>query len=76
LQLAIEEIFEDLSFVEILLNVHDEVISQIREKDLPLAIKEIRKRMERPLLIEGETLVIPCDFKVGPTWGDLEEIDE
>lgn len=76
LQLAIQEIDDELDYMEPLLNVHDEVVVQLKKEDVPRGIKDIRKRMERPLEIKGRTLVIPCDFKTGSTWGDLEEIDE
>jgi len=76
LELAIEDIHEDLDYIEPLMNVHDEVVSQLEEENILRGIIDIRKRMERPLEIRGRVLTIPCDFKVGINWGDMEEIKE
>ena len=76
LQHAIQDIHEKFDYIEPLLNVHDEVISQIYPKDLDRAVRDIRSAMERPLMIHGRELTIPCDFKVGPTWGDLKELEK
>lgn len=76
LQLAIQEIWERFTYIQPLLNVHDEVIFQIKPEDKARAIRDIRSAMERPLIINGEELVIPCDFKFGPSWGELKEIKE
>jgi len=74
LQVAIQAIWSEVSCVEILLNVHDEVIVQLNPKDRKKAIAEIKKRMEIPLEIKGRELIIPCDFKVGKNWGEMEDI--
>lgn len=74
LQVAIQNIWEEVDFVDILLNVHDEVIVQAKLKDRKRAIKAIKERMEIPLEIRGRELIIPCDFKVGDNWGEMEEI--
>lgn len=74
LQLAIQDIWSRLPYVEILLNVHDEVVAQIDQRDRTRAISDIRSCMERPYEINGRPILIPCDFKVGPSWGELVEI--
>jgi len=76
LELAIQDIHSEINYVEPLMNVHDEVVMQLKELDIPKAIIDVRKRMERPLEIRGKLLVIPCDFKKGINWGDMEEIKE
>ncbi len=74
LQIAIQRIHSECPYVDCLLNVHDEVVTQIYPKDRARAIKDIRERMEQPIEIHGRTMTIRCDFKVGPNWGELKEI--
>ena len=76
LQLAIQAIHNYLDYFEPLLNVHDEVVGQCASRDIPQAVRDVRKRMTIPLNINGRELVIPCDFKTGPNWGELKEIEE
>ena len=76
LEEGIQKIHTEMGYVQPLLNVHDEVVVQLKKEDVPQAIKDIRKRLSIPLQIHGRELIIPCDFKTGPSWGDLEEINE
>lgn len=73
-EVSIQRIWEELPWIEILLNVHDEVVFQVDPKDVNRAIVEVRKIMEQTLLIKGRELTIPVDFKVGPSWGELEDV--
>lgn len=75
LEEAIQDIDDNLPWFQNLLNVHDEVVGQIHPWDLGKTIPAVRKYMERPLEINRRTLTIPCDFSVGTSWGELEEID-
>lgn len=77
LQLAIQDIYEKYSdWIEILLNVHDEVICQVDDEPetIDAAIRAVRGSMEIPIDVGGRQLVIPCEFKVGPSWGELKEV--
>lgn len=74
LQIAIQGIHTHCPYIELLLNVHDEVVVQVLPEDVNRAIADIRKYMEIPLDIRGRTLIIPCDFKVGPSWGEMKEV--
>lgn len=60
--------------LDIQLEVHDALGASV-END-PVLIRDTVKTMksigEYPLVINGETLVIPMDFKVGPSWGELK----
>ena len=76
LQEAAQDVDDHFPYIELLLNIHDEIIVQIYPNDLDRAIRDIRSCMERPLLIHGRELTIPCDFKSGPNWGELKEIKE
>ena len=57
------------------LQVHDS-IGVVLDDD-PGVIREaalkIKSIAEYPMVIKGETLVVPMDFKVGPSWGQLKE---
>jgi len=73
-QMIIERIFDELDYYEPLLNVHDETLGQCREEDIPRAIEDIRRIARIPLRINGRELIIPCEFKWGRNWGEMEEI--
>jgi DNA polymerase I-like protein with 3'-5' exonuclease and polymerase domains len=77
----IQTVFEDLvdEDFQILMNVHDECVAQVRigmkEKYIP-RIKEI---CEKPIPVTDifditRDMIIPIDFSVGPNFGELEEI--
>ena len=76
LQLAIQDIHTNYGYFEPLLNVHDEVVGQCLPEAIPQAIIDVREAMTIPLQINGRELVIPCDFKTGPNWGELKEVEE
>lgn len=75
LQVAIQNIWNEMEECEVLLNVHDEVVVQSKPEDREVVMKGLKKRMEIPLNIHGRELIIPCDFKVGKSWGEMEEIE-
>lgn len=66
---------EENSPVELLLQVHDEIVAQAPKHQIDEACLRIKKAMERPLLFKGveEPLVIPAEIKTGPNWFDLEK---
>lgn len=76
LELAIQEMHESTDLFIPLANVHDEVLGQCREEDLPEAMRIVRSFMERPMKIHNRELIIPCSFKYGINWGNLKEIKE
>lgn len=59
---------------DVQLQVHDS--GGIVVEDDPVLIKEVateaRRLAERPMIIKGEELVIPMDFKIGYNWGQLK----
>lgn len=57
------------------LQVHDSigVSLQNNPQNVALAARTIRDIAEYPLMIKDETLVIPMDFKTGPSWGELSD---
>ena len=74
LEFAIQQIHEELDYFEPLLNVHDEVVGQLEEKDIPRAKRDLTRIMEIPHEVNGRTLKIPVAFKWGMNWGEMEEI--
>lgn len=73
LQLAIQDIWDKHDYIQPLLNVHDEVVTQIFPEDLQRATAAIKNCMEIPHIVGDRELIIPCDFKIGPSWGELKE---
>jgi hypothetical protein len=57
--------------LDVQLQVHD--LGGIVLDDDPVLVKEIaieaKRLAERPLIIKGETLIVPMDFKTGYSWG-------
>ncbi|MDD9867730.1 MAG: DNA polymerase [Candidatus Campbellbacteria bacterium] len=57
--------------VKMLLQVHDELVFEIKEEKIPQISKEIKKIMENTFKDEGGIL-LPVDFYVGKNWRDVE----
>ena len=57
---------------QLLLQVHDSILAQVRLEHLDEAIKEIKEAMTYPLEINGKWLTIPVDVKTGMNWRDLK----
>jgi DNA polymerase I-like protein with 3'-5' exonuclease and polymerase domains len=77
LQIGIQSIYEKHSdYIDILLNVHDEIIAQVNndEATISSAIADMRKCLEIPIEINGRPLVIPTEFKIGPSWGEMRGV--
>ena len=74
-ELTIQKLWEELREFQPLLNVHDEVVGQCRPAALGHCIDRIRYLSSYPLEIGGSTLDIPVDFKSGPSWGELKEVE-
>ena len=53
---------------KILLQVHDELVIQCREKDQNKVIDIINKELSQPIHIHGKEVVIPVDIGVGKDW--------
>lgn len=74
-EVTIQRIWEKVPKFQILLNSHDEVVGQCKEKDLPECQKMIEELSHHPLTIKGRELDIPVDFKWSPeSWGQLKEL--
>lgn len=68
---GLKRIYDELgNEVDLLLQVHDEVVFQFPEGRLDLA-KRCRELMEEEIIIRGRPLMIPAELKVGDSWGSL-----
>lgn len=57
------------------LQVHDSigVCLENNSQNLAIAARTIKKIAEYPMMIKGEVLIVPMEFKIGPSWGELHE---
>lgn len=62
--------------IELLMQVHDEIVLQCPESEVEAHARAMKLAMERPLRFEGveEELVIPVGIEVGPNWFETKEI--
>ena len=56
---------------DILLQIHDAVVVQCPEYQVPQVSKIIKACMEFPMTIHGRTLTIPVSIKVGENWNEV-----
>lgn len=59
--------------LHIALQLHDAIYVAVPEDKVDFAKSALRDSMIMPLTCNGEEFFIDIDFKVGKTWGDLEE---
>ena len=83
------EIFEDVKLVfksplfirrcglDVRLQIHDAIGVSIpnNQESIEFACKTIKTCGEKTLVIKGEPLVIPLDFKVGRSWGEAKDYE-
>jgi DNA polymerase I-like protein with 3'-5' exonuclease and polymerase domains len=62
------------SIGELLLQVHDSILVQVKLGREKLAAKLLKNCLEKPLDINGTTLVIPADVETGPNWATMETV--
>ena len=60
--------------LELWLQLHDGAYFHLPKENVPWAVKVCQKHMSRPITINNEEMVIEVDFKVGPSWGELEDL--
>lgn len=73
-EVAIRNVWGKYPWTDPLLNAHDEGIYQCPPDRLEESMECVRREMEQPLIIHGRELIIPAEFKVGPSWGELKEV--
>jgi DNA polymerase len=64
-------------WLEIILQLHDAIYVRVYKEELiPLAMAAMRQAMVRTIEVNRELMTIDVDFKVGPSWGEQEEVDD
>lgn len=61
--------------IDLLLQVHDEIVFQF-PADRPELALQARERMIETILIRGREMTIPSDLKVGKSWGRMQAVTE
>jgi DNA polymerase-1 len=61
--------------VMILLQLHDALYTMVKEEDVDKTIKLMRECMMIPLQCGNEEFTIDCDFKVGDSWAEGEDME-
>ena len=62
--------------VDLLIQVHDEIVLQCYPEQVEEVSALARKVIERTIIIGGEELIIPLDIEVGSNWADVLELDK
>jgi len=63
-------------WMDLLLQVHDEIVVQCPTEKVSETVEVIRKAICVPIIIHNRPLVVPLEFKTGETWGSMENGDE
>ncbi len=63
-------------WLDLLLQVHDEIVAQCPPEKVPEAVEVIRTAICVPVIIHNRPLVVPLEFKTGENWGSMENGDE
>ncbi len=58
---------------ELLLQVHDSIVVQCEEEKIEETVRLVKKCMTRPVVINGKTIVIPTDIKIGKNWEEMKK---
>lgn len=54
--------------------IHDSVFLQIHNSILTQTIPQLQQCLYNPVAVNGRNLVIPVDYKIGMSWGHMEEV--
>jgi uracil-DNA glycosylase family 4 len=60
---------------EIALQLHDAMYAIVRNDSVDTAMRKMKKAMEIPLYFDDEEFFVDVDFKVGSSWGDMEDVE-
>lgn len=61
--------------IDIVIQLHDAIYTLVDEEKVEESMYAIKECMTIPLTLDEETFYIDVDFSVGPSWGDMEEVD-
>ncbi len=59
--------------LEVVAQVHDEIVMLVRAERLDVLVPEVLRCMKVPVEIHGRIMTIPSDAKAGPNWRDIED---
>lgn len=78
ISLALIDLDTGPDWLEIMLQVHDELVVQVPEDRINEGADLVRTAMQRELRFDGvaEPLVIPVELKVGRNWFDTKPVEE
>jgi uracil-DNA glycosylase family 4 len=66
----------DMSYeIILLLQLHDAVYVMVEEENVDQTIVWMRQNMMIPMTCKNEEFIIDCDFKVGDSWAEGEELE-
>ena len=74
LNLALIRLKERYPEAEVMLQVHDSIVIQCLESKVQEWIRRLLDAFSISLLVNGREMVIPVEFKVGKSWGDMKEV--
>jgi DNA polymerase I-like protein with 3'-5' exonuclease and polymerase domains len=73
LNMALRRVWQTIPHeIDLLLQIHDALVFQAPELQIPILSQKVGELMLIPLTIKERTLTIPSDLAVGPNWGDLK----
>lgn len=55
--------------IKIVNQVHDSIVAEAHEESVDEVVGAMREELEKPIHVFGHTVTIPCDVKVGKSWG-------
>jgi len=78
LNMGLVELYKDIEEcgldVQMVLQVHDSIVLQAREKDIDSVITLLHTYLERAIKLNGKSMYIPIDISVGNNWDCMETI--
>jgi hypothetical protein len=65
-------------WMEILLQLHDAIYVRVLNQPEVIikTVKSMRECMVKTLTVNRDEMTIDVDFKIGPSWGDQEDLDD
>lgn len=55
--------------LKIVNQVHDSIVAEVHEERVDEVASALKEELEKPITVFGHTITIPCDVKMGRTWG-------
>ncbi len=72
----IELFYRGEPYLELLHQLHDSLLWQVKPEFLKWAVSLIKEFMQLPFICGGSILTIPVEIKVGKNWGEMKEYKE